>query len=268
MRGIVNGTMVDDLVVDVTDPMVTRGDGCFEAVKAYRGTLYALDAHLSRLQRSATALAIDLPPLADVGSWAAEVAGERRDDSAVRILVSAGTGDGSTVIVFAHDLPEVLPAYRLAAVPAPWHPAGAAWELSGVKTLSYGPNMGATRVAVSKGFDDALLIGRDGQVLELPTASIVWVVNGVLETPELGLGILASVTRDVLLRIAPGIVHDVVEGVWGVERLDEATEVMVVSTTREITPVVAVDDRHYGAGDVTSRLAIAYRDDVAVELRR
>jgi len=56
--------------------------------------------------------------------------------------------------------------------------------LDGVKSLSYGANMLATRLAQERGFDDALLVTPHGRVLELPTASFFWVVGGEVRTPR------------------------------------------------------------------------------------
>ena len=68
--------------------------------------------------------------------------------------------------------------------------------LTGVKSLSYGANMQATRIAQARGADEALLVRPDGIVLEAPTSSIFWVSpEGGLRTPSIGSGILESITR-------------------------------------------------------------------------
>lgn len=221
---------------------------------------------MDRLARSAAALDIALPARADLEAWSERVAADA-GDCAVRVLASGGPdGAGSTVVVLPLAVPERAESLRLRSVPAPWHPAGAAWELAGVKTLSYAPNMAATRVAEQDGYDDALLIGRDGQVLELPTSSIAWVHNDIVETPALRLGILDSITRRVALELCAGAGIPAREGEWGIERLFEAAEVMVWSTVREVTPVSAVDHGSFDCGPVTTRLADDLRVLVEQEL--
>jgi branched-subunit amino acid aminotransferase/4-amino-4-deoxychorismate lyase len=260
MTVLVNGVVEPDGLISVFDPMVIRGDGCFEAVRSYGGRLFQLRPHLERLANSARALGIPLPAMADLTAWSERVALDGGDCS-VRILASSGKPDSHPLVVVLSLPIEPMPeSLRLRSVPAPWHPAGAEWELSGIKTLSYAPNMAATRVATADGYDDALLIGRGGEVLELPTSSIAWVVDGVLETPALGLGILASITRRVVLDLCDELGIEVRDGTWSVDRLDEAREVMALSTVREVMPVVAVDDRRYGIGPTTAKLAVAYRD--------
>ena len=76
--------------------------------------------------------------------------------------------------------------------------------LNQLKTLSYGGNMRATRLAQRDGADEALLIEPDGTVLEAPTSTLFWVdTQGNLHTPELDTGVLASITRERIMRLVP-----------------------------------------------------------------
>jgi branched-subunit amino acid aminotransferase/4-amino-4-deoxychorismate lyase len=158
----------------------------------------------------------------------------------------------------SHPLPPALGALRLLPVAAPWHPAGRPWELAGVKSISYAPNLAASRRAAAAGFDDAVLVGDGGVVLEGPTFSVGWVSGGVLRTPSLDLGILESITRRVVMELAP-----LEEVVAGIDDLLAADEVFAMSTLKEVTPVVAVGDRTVGPGPVTARLRQRVAEAVA-----
>ena len=253
--------------ISIFDPIVGRGDGCFEAFRSYEGRPFGLAEHLERLARSAAAMDIPLPPIPYIGEWARRAAAEQ-GDGVVRIYASAGTEEeGPSLYVMAAPLPEIEPDYRLLAVDAPWHPAGADWELAGIKTLSYAPNMAATRVAQAAGFDDALLISRDGLVLEGPTSSVLWAVDGVIETPSLDLGILASVTRRIALSHARRYGIEVCEGRYPLARLSDADEVATLSSGREVKPVLAVGKLTFELGPLTALLAGAYQAEVEDLLR-
>jgi branched-chain amino acid aminotransferase len=126
--------------------------------------------------------------------------------------------------------------------------------------------MAAGRAAHRSGYDDALLIGRSGSILEGPTFSIGWVVDGAIETPTLGLGILASITRSIVLTTASDDGREVREDRFPLERLDEADEVFAMSTVKEVRPVVAVGARRFEPGPLTERLADAYRSHVQAEV--
>ncbi len=255
---LINGVASSD-GVPVTDSSVLRGDGCFEVLKAYKGVSFALDAHLDRLERSASALAIDLPPRAEIASWIETVAAEC-PECAVRVIVTRGSAlpnepGAPLVIVFAHPWSGSRGPARLLPVVAPWHAAGVSWDLAGAKVLSYAPNLAATRRASGEGFDDALLLTVDGLMLEGPTFCVAWVVGGVLETPSLDLGILDSITRRVVLEDAAHLGIPIVEGRWPLRRLEEASEVMALSTIREIQPISKVGDLAFGEGPITADLA-------------
>ncbi|HZD23906.1 MAG TPA: aminotransferase class IV, partial [Acidimicrobiia bacterium] len=179
---------------------------------------------------------------------------------AVRVVVTRGASvpgldDPSNVIVFGHPWQVPAAAARLLPVGAPWHAAGVTWDLAGAKLTSYAPNMAASRLAHNQGYDDALLLTPEGTMLEGPTFSVAWVTDGVLETPSLDLGILDSITRRAVLKLAAAMDLTVVEGRWELGRLDAASEVMAMSTIREVQAVTAVGERVWVPGPITERLA-------------
>ena len=258
---LVNG-VVSDGTVPVTDSSVLRGDGCFEVLKAYSGTVFALDGHLDRLENSAARLQIALPDRDSISEWIGTVA-EQVGDCAVRVVVTRGSSvpgvEGvSKVIVFAHDWPADPGAAALYPVVVPWHAAGVEWDLAGAKILSYAPNVAATRRAKEEGFDDAVMLTVEGLVLEGPTFSVAWVVDGVIETPSMDLGILDSITRKVVLELAEELGIEVTEGRWTLDRVAEAAEVMALSTIREVQSVSRVGDLEFEPGPVTARLRDAF----------
>jgi branched-subunit amino acid aminotransferase/4-amino-4-deoxychorismate lyase len=259
---LVNGRPTDGRI-PVTDSSVLRGDGCFEVIRAYRGVPFRLDDHLERLERSAASLDIELPPLDEITSWVTTSA-EAIGDGAVRVVVTRGSSvpaiDGeSLAIVFAHESATPIGPARLLPVSAPWHAAGARWELAGAKVTSYAPNMAASRSALKQGYDDALLVTVEEVVLEGPTFSVGWVVDGVLETPTLELGILDSITRRVVIELAGELGIPVVESKAQLSRVEEADEVFAFSTVKEVQPVTAVGDAGFDSGPVAAELSAAFR---------
>lgn len=254
---LINGERSDGMI-PITDSTVLRGDGCFEVLKSYAGKPFALEEHLDRLERGASALGIDLPDREDIASWVRGIS-EEVGDGAVRVVVSRGPAQGfegeQVVAVFGH--PWSVPSGPTSLFPlvAPWHAAGVDWDLAGVKFLSYAPNMSAVRRAVAEGFDDALLLTTEGLILEGPRFAVAWVVDGVLETTSLDLGILDSITRRFTLDLARDAGIEVVEGVWPLARLGEASEMMALSTIHEVHPVGKVGDLSFPEGPMTAQLA-------------
>jgi branched-subunit amino acid aminotransferase/4-amino-4-deoxychorismate lyase len=265
MSVLIDG-IADDGALSVFDGAVLRGDGCFEAIRSYGGRPFAFDRHYERLLRSAAALGLDVPPRGDLGSWVRQAAAGEGDGIVRVVLTRGGTvpghADPGRCVVLWHPLPVTPDVLRLFPVTAPWHPGGANWELAGVKTISYAPNQAASRHAVAEGFDDALLLSREGMILEGPTFSIAWVCDGVVETPELSLGILASVTVGIVSELCEQLGLKLSEGRYGLDRLESASEVMALSTVKEVVPVSAVGSAKFESGPITASLANAYRQAV------
>ena len=267
MRVLIDGIPLDpnQASISVFDHGLLRGDGCFEALRSYAGTPFAVSEHLDRLHNSARLLGIDLPPRSWMESWITEVAADG-GDCTVRIVVTRGGVEQavpSRVIVLWEAIPLLPESLAVMSLSAPWHPDGGTSELNGAKTISYAQNMAARRAAQSAGFDDALLVGTSGHVLEGPTFCVAWVVDAVLETPSLDLGILASITRQITLRHATEAGIRVREGHFDRAHIEEADEVMAMSTVREVTPIARIDGSRFVPGPVTRELAERYRSLVA-----
>lgn len=270
MQGVIGKVFVDGEPVEPEEANLSfldigmqRGYGCFEALRSYGGKPFRSPEHIARLQTSAARMHLNLPPADSLSSWIRTVS-EAAGDCVVRVLVTGGTdpsnpGTGSRVFVAAEPLPDLPDSLRVMPLDAPWHPDGATSELAGAKTLSYGPNLAASLRAQQAGFDDALLIGRSGSVLEGPTYSVAWVIEGAVETPSLDLGILASITRGALVELAASERIELRTGRFPLDRLLGAREVMVLSTVKEIAPVSAVGDAGFDPGPVTGALAQAFR---------
>jgi branched-subunit amino acid aminotransferase/4-amino-4-deoxychorismate lyase len=120
--------------------------------------------------------------------------------------------------------------------------------MAGAKSTSYAANLAARDAAVVRGFDDALLVGLDGLVLESSVSNVWWRVGDTLVTPTLELPILRGVTRGAVLDLALAAGYEVEEVEAPVGDLLAADEVFLTSSVREVMPVVAVDGATIGAG--------------------
>jgi branched-chain amino acid aminotransferase len=223
-----------EATIPLRDDGLYRGDGAFEVVRIYGGRLFALGDHLDRLERSGAAIELEFDRAAleaEIGALLAEAGGI---DGQLRLIVTRG----GRRIAAIEPLPPHAETLRIATVT--YSPTVI---LNGVKSLSYAANMQATRLAKSQGADEAVLVQPDGTVLEPPTSAVFWVSpEGSLRTPALDLGVLASITRDRLVKAL-----EVEEGAWPVADLRAAGEAFLASTTREIQAVAAIDGRELPA---------------------
>lgn len=215
--------------IALPDDGLYRGDGVFEVVRLYRGRPFALAHHLDRLERSAAAieLAADRPLIERELAALLDRHGDA--NAQLRIVLTRG---GRRILAIEELMPHAE-TIRLASVT--YSPTGI---LDGVKSLSYGANMHATRIAQARGADEALLVRPDGVVLEAPTSSVFWTTaDGALRTPALGVGILESITRRSVIDAL-----EVAEGQFELDDLLAAGEAFIASTTREVQAVSAVDE--------------------------
>lgn len=278
----IDGQLVDsaDARVSVFDRGFLYGDSVFEVFRTYQGVPFAEGEHLERLERSATRLMIPMPVSLDALSSEVtatlDAAGE--GDWYVRVVISRGTGpltyDPSTatkplrVIIVA---PVTLP-------PREHYERGVAVSLlrasrptdderaSGAKASNYLANLLAGYEAKQNGAQEALLLGRAGQVLEGASSNVFVVKDGRIRTPEPQPGILLGITRATVLEAAGAEGIEVLEGEILPEDLYDADEAFITSSIREVMPVVSADGRTIGSGSpgpVTKRLHEAYLQAVS-----
>jgi branched-subunit amino acid aminotransferase/4-amino-4-deoxychorismate lyase len=224
--------------IPVTDQGVARGDGGFETVGVWDGRPFRLDDHLARL--AGTLAAIGLPPadLAGLRAEALALLDGWEGDGALRCYLTAS----GTRILTLSPPPERPPVRHLVPLPAPWIRPVGTYALAGAKTMSYLPNMAATRAATAAGGDDALLVSLEGVVLEGPTYAVLWVDGDIVRAPAVELGIVDSISRRTVLEAAGAAGLEVRTGAHPLADLARASEVLVCSSVRDVLAVARVGD--------------------------
>lgn len=255
-RALVDGTLqpLADAALPLTDEGFGRGDGAFETIGVWDGRPFALDAHLARLAASLRSVLLgevdDALLRSDIDIALEGVTG----DAALRVYVTAS---GTRIITCAPP-PDRPDAQHLVPYEAPWIQPRSRYGAAGAKTMSYLPNMVASRAARAAGGEDALLLTADGTVLEGPTFAVYWTSGGVLYVPSLELGIIDSTSRRTVLAIAADEGVEVKEGAFVLQRLLAASEVMISSAIRDVIAVRRVGDTTFvGPTPLRDRLSKA-----------
>ena len=264
MRAWIDGRLLEDPnapAVSVADHGLTVGDAVFEAIKVVEGRPFALTRHLDRLHRSAAGLGIG--PVDDAAlreGVAAVLSGAPLALGRIRITVTggpaplgSGRGDAApTVIVAAGEVAPFAETTRVITVPWPRNERGA---LAGLKTTSYAENVVALAEAQRRGASEAVFANTQGLLCEGTGTNVFYVVDGELRTPTLASGCLAGVTRALVLEWYGGVeVDEPIELV-----AEQASEVFLVSTLRDVQAVVDWDGKELPVGPVTRAVRAVWR---------
>jgi branched-chain amino acid aminotransferase len=270
--------------VSVFDNGFTFGDSVYETLRTYGGRPFALDRHLRRLRASADRIGIQIPlPDATLGErLEALLEAAANDEAYVRFIVTRGVGDisyrfdrivGPSVVLIVKPF-EGLPREAYAEGIAAWvvsvrrnHEAALDPAIKSCNLLN---NVLAVREAQARGAVEALMLNAAGDLAEGASSNVFLVKRGRVSTPPLEAGILAGITREVVLELLPDLGIEARETRLGVEDLRAADEVFITSSLREVAPVRAVDGRPVGEGrpgPVTTAVLSAYRDGVGRYLR-
>ncbi len=259
----VNGkiTSPEEATISVLDRGFILGDGIYETVKTYSGKPFLLNEHITRLQRSASLIKMDLSrlPLRIEEEVQKTVHSAGQSDSIVRIIVTRGAGD-----LFADPfalIPNLVILVREApSLPRDFHSRGAEIITATVrrnpvqslnpkiKTGSHLNEVLAALEAHEKGAFEALLLTIDGKVAECSSSNIFIVKDGEALTPPLPIGILDGITRHFIMQLAVKSEVIVTEKDFYPEELYSADECFITSTVKEIMPVVRIDGKTIGNG--------------------
>jgi branched-chain amino acid aminotransferase len=268
-----DGEWVDD--ADASIPVHDRGflfaDGVFETGLLYRGAYFRLREHLERLRVSGGMLGIPVPSVDELTDLAHEIA--RRNnlrDGSLRITISAGAGEtsGTFLITLAPPDPAWLDraARGWSVITAATRRPSTAAVPAQLKALGRTYALLARREARVARADDALLLDDRGFVCEGPTWNVFWRRGNRLFTPALELGVLAGVTRGMLMTTAAAIGYDVQDGSYPRADLDDADEIFASMTSVGIARFRSLDGRTLPtATPAADALHQRYWQDVASE---
>ena len=281
MRGAVyvNGTIApaDQAVVPVYDHGFVYGEGVYETLRTYNHVPFLYDRHMRRLRQSAERLLLDVPfDDATLLQWIEQtvVAAGERDESYIRILLTRGVGDLNydpkstptpTTVIIVKPLEEppsrvFTEGIRIALVDMLRNHPKSVNPL--IKSNNLLNNALAMQAAYRAGAEEGLMCNYRGELTECSQANFFLVRGGAALTPKSAAGLLEGVTRAFIFELGRELGIEMREEVLMPADLETADEMFITSTTRELSPVVKVDDRVVGAGKpgpVTRQLLDLYQ---------
>lgn len=284
----VNGriTPEDQAVVPVFDHGFLYGEGVYEVCRSYHGRPFLLDRHLARLRKSASFIGLPVPfgddgfgariedtmKAAGLSPWTSAA-----PDAYIRLLLTRGVGE-ITYDPAATPVPTLVIIARPHKAPAPAiYEQGVALAIVAIqrnapaalnpliKSNNLLNNALAMQRAIGAGGFEAVMRNHRGELAECSQSNLFVVANGRVKTPPLEAGLLAGITRQLVLELCRDEHVPAEETALHDGDLLEADEVFITSSTREIVPVVKVDHTTITdgrPGPITKTLIAAFRAKV------
>lgn len=115
-------------------------------------------------------------------------------------------------------------------------------------TGGYVNSVQAKQEALRGGYDEAVMLNRDGFVAEGSGENLFIVRDGVVLTPPLSAGVLEGLTRETVTTLLRDDGYEILERDLSRTDLYYADEMFFTGTAAEVTPIREVDDRAVGSG--------------------
>ncbi|MEK7408519.1 MAG: aminotransferase class IV [Acidobacteriota bacterium] len=242
------------------------GWGVFSTIRVAAGVLFAFERHWERMRRDAAALRVPFPDAPDYirSRLGRLVEANQAHDATLRVVVvrnGGGTWEGPNerdfdLIALTAGLTDWGQAVTLAVRENARH---SACVLAGAKVLSWAFNLTWLEEAQARGFGEVILLNERGEVSECTSANIFISQGNQVWTPPLSAGCLPGVTRELLLGEVRAAGVSAGERSLSLQDLEEADEVFITSTTRDLLPVTLIEGRALQrSGWARSLLAQAY----------
>ncbi|HEY9596165.1 MAG TPA: aminotransferase class IV [Cyanophyceae cyanobacterium] len=249
-----NGNYVplEQACLPLNDLGIVRGYGVFDFLRTYNGIPFKLKEHIQRLQKSAQLIGLSLP-------WSTEELEAIAQDtlrhntfpeSNIRIVV---TGGSSTDFITPLGQPSLMVIITpVSQYPRDYYEQGVKAITVQIdrffptaKSLNYISAIGALQQAKQTHAVEALYVNQQSHVLEGTTTNLFVFRGSQLITPQEN--ILNGITRAVVLELATDK-FDVVEQPIYHSELSSCDEAFITSSTKEIMPVVQIDDLQIADG--------------------
>lgn len=240
------------------------GDGVYEYIPTYNGKTIGLFHHLKRLNDGLKELQIKL-------KWSNEqwievinqlIQKNNAGNLAVYIQISRGAdGDrkhqypsniSPTIFAMTQSLPELLPTdrkttkqYSIVSM------QDKRWKNCHIKSTSLLGNVFHFQQAFAEKFDESLLYNKNNELTECAACNIFIVKNNIVSTPILDNQILPGVTRRMVIDILKqSSEFKCQERVINLSEAQQADEIWITSSSKQIAPVTLLDNKKVGNGQV------------------
>ncbi|MGG0656293.1 D-amino-acid transaminase [Rummeliibacillus pycnus] len=273
---LINNRLIDkdEVSLSINDRGYQFGDGIYEVIKVYEGSMFTATEHIDRLYRSADEIRLVIPYTKDVLHKMLYDLVEDNKLTSGHVYLQVTRGVAPRNHAFPTELTEpVLIAYTQSADrPVNNHRFGVStifvedirWLRCDIKSLNLLGNVLAKQQAHEAHCYEAIQ-HRGEIVTEGSSSNIYGIKDGVLYTHPTNNYILNGITRQVVLKCCQEIGLPVVEEAFTKEQALQMDEVFLSSTTSEITPIIKINDTVIHSGEpgiYTRKIQQAFEEKV------
>ncbi|MDD2738575.1 MAG: aminotransferase class IV [Methylomonas lenta] len=241
-----------DAKVSVLDRGFLFGDGVYEVIPVYGGRLFRFEDHVVRLNNSLSGIRLDL--IKSAAEWQAifQPMLDSSKDQYIYLQITRGYAPKRdhgfpeqvvpTVFAMCSDIKPF--AGRVSGVKAVTLD-DTRWQMCHIKATALLAHLLLRQEALDQDCAEAILV-KNGYVTEGAASNLFVVIDDELITPPKSNDILPGITRDVILELAKTNQMPCREDVIALEALENASEIWVTSSTREIVPVIELNGKAVG----------------------
>ena len=250
-----NGTILpaDEAIFTAQNRGFKYGDGVFETIKVYNGTMPWAAYHFERLAQSLLLLKMQLPPSVDLAILQAQILELCRinhclSSARVRLAVYRQADENAAYVIEALMLDDTAHIWQEAGLtidvfPDAQKPTDA---YANLKTANYLPYVLADIYCKEKGLDECVVLNSFGHISDASKANVFAVKDGEIYTPALHQGCVNGVMRRYLLDKAKAYGYIVHQSTMEEDFLLEADEVFLTNAIRGMRWVKQLREKAYG----------------------
>ena len=244
--------------ISVLDRGFLFGDGVYEVIPVFGGEPLRLNEHLERLQRSMDRVGLQNPLSISAWNDVFQTLLERNPggDRSIYLQVTRGVSPvrdlsvtedtAPTVFVMVNDIKPVEYDTLERGIEA-ITVDDFRWKACDIKSVSLIANVMIRLHANRSSVVDAIMV-RDGLVTEGTASNVFMVHDNVIATPPKSECLLPGITRDLVIELARANGFIIEERDIRESELETADEIWLTSSTREIAPVVKINEHTVGNG--------------------
>jgi len=247
---------IDELEPIYQDRGTFFGDGIYEVLRSYEGKIFAFEEHLQRFANSLSEIGITKVDIDHIRNRVQE-AFKKADISNAKIYFHITRGSAPrnhihdanlkpnfflTVTEIPDDTEEKDKGIAVSTYP------DLRWKRCDIKSLNLLANVLARNDAAQKDCSEAIFVDENGLITEGAGSSFFAIFGKTVQTAPLTANVLPSITRNYAIEAAKNIGLTILEKSLTLAQANDANELLIAVTTKDIVPVVKFDNKVIGDG--------------------